>query len=200
MKQFPALGVTGGVGCGKSEVGRILAALGAAVIDADAVVHDLLRRDDAVQDAVVRLVGPAARTAGGVLDRGVIAAMVFADAEKRRALEQILHPRVWTVIQAWREEQRPARPGAALIPLLYEAGLVDGWDAVWCVAAEDAAVDARVRARGWDPAHLASRRAAQWPLAKKMERADVVIRNDGSLAELNAAVTREWKTFLERSA
>ncbi|HMP75905.1 MAG TPA: dephospho-CoA kinase [Kiritimatiellia bacterium] len=200
MSRFPALGVTGGVGCGKSEVGRVLQRLGVALLDADALVHALLRDDADVKDGVVRLIGPAARAADGALDRKAIAAVVFADAEKRAALERLLHPRVWAAIQEWRTAQRAVQPCAALIPLLYEAGLTAGWDAIWCIAAEDAVVDARVRARGWDPAHLAARRAAQWPLAEKMERADAVIRNDGTLDELETTVKREWETFLERSA
>lgn len=199
MKRYPSLGVTGGLGCGKSEVGRILSEAGADVLDADLVAHELLRDNRAVQEAVTGLCGPQIRGADGQLNRKAIAAQVFAEPAKRKALEAILHPRIWDVVRRWRSEQEHIRPGVVLIPLLFEADLTSGWDAVWCVAASDALVNERLRERGWSNAQIESRRHAQWPIEEKIRRADTVIHNDGSREALKKTVLDYWEKLLERS-
>ncbi|MBW7909120.1 MAG: dephospho-CoA kinase [Kiritimatiellae bacterium] len=199
MNRFPAVAVTGGVGCGKSEVGRILAELGVEILDADAVSHDLLKCDGEVRNAVLSLFGAGIVNSQGDLDRKRIAAHVFADEKKRVALEAVLHPRIWSVICDWREEKRSSGPSAALIPLLYEAGLAEGWDSIWCVAASDEVVNERLRERGWSSEHIEQRRRAQWSLEEKVKRADVVIQNDGSREALRATVLESWNQFVKRS-
>lgn len=199
MNRYPSLGITGGMGCGKSEVGRILAELGVAVIDADHVAHDLLRSDEATQRAVIALCGSEICGPDGQLSRKAIAGHVFGHEGRRKALEAILHPRVWEQIRTWREEKKCTEPTAALIPLLYEAGLTEGWDSIWCVAASDERVLERLRGRGWDMDEINRRRHAQWPLEEKMKRADVVIMNDGSRDALKEAVLSCWNQLLKRS-
>lgn len=196
---YPAVAVTGGVGCGKSEVGQILRAAGVAVLDADAVVHELLAADRAVQAAVVNLCGPSVRSADGSMDRRAIARQIFENADQRRALEAILHPRVWDRIQAWRSTERTRVGCAALIPLLFEAGLTEGWTEMWCVVASDEIVEKRLLARGWSTAEIALRRGAQWPVGQKSARADCVIENNGSLESLRECVLRYWNHLMERS-
>lgn len=196
----PAVAITGGIGCGKSEVGRILAEHGVAVLDADDVVHALLESDAAVRNAVVALCGPETRLPDGRLDRKRIAERVFRDAELRRALERVLHPPVWDRIRAWREKTVEQGPCAALIPLLFEAGLTEGWTSMWCIAASDDVAEARLMARGMSAEQIRLRRASQWPLAEKRRRASVVIENEGTRDALRIAVMNEWKTLLERSA
>ncbi len=199
-RPYPAVGVTGGVGCGKSEIGRILREAGAAVLDADDQVHDLLNSDPGVRDAVRRVLGAEMAGPDGALDRAAIARAVFADVTKRRALEAILHPPVWARIREWRDARRERGGSAALIPLLFEAGLTEGWTETWCVVAPDATADARLRARGWDAAEIARRRAAQWPPAEKSARADCIIVNDGTIGELRDRVMARWNELMERSS
>lgn len=197
--RYPTVGITGGMGCGKSEVGRILSEAGVEVMDADVLTHDLLREDTGVMDAVVALCGAQVRREDGQLDRSAIAAQVFGDEGKRKALEAIIHPRVWKTIQQWRAARSGDAPTAALIPLLFEAGLTHGWDAIWCVAASDAVVNERLRARGWSDEQIERRRRVQLPLAEKMKRSDLVIRNEGSREELKKNVLESWKELLKRS-
>ncbi len=199
MSAYPSVAVTGGVGCGKSEVGRILAELGVAVLDADVLAHEFLKHDSAVREAVLQLCGREVLDADGELNRRAIGAQVFADTGKRLALEAILHPRIWSRIRSWREELRASQASAALIPLLYEAGLTEGWDAIWCIATSDEVVNGRLRDRGWSIEQIEQRRRAQWPIDEKIKRADVVIRNDGSREALKENVLECWTTLVKRS-
>lgn len=196
---FPVVGITGGVGCGKSEVGRLLAALGVAVRDADEVVHGLLAAGQPVAAAVIQRFGPGVAGAEGGVDRARLGALVFADASARRELEAIVHPPTLDALRAWRDGMREKGPAAVLVPLLFEAGFTDGWDAVWCISAKPGVVQQRLRARGWSDQAIAARQAAQWPLAEKEKRADRVIDNSGGLDELAAAVQQMWKTLVKRS-
>lgn len=190
----PVIAITGGPGCGKSEAGRALAAIGVAVWDADAAVHRLLATDRAVRSAVERLFGPAVLRSDGELDRAGIAVRVFEDETARRALEGILHPPVLAELREWREKARASIGGAALVPLLFEADADDGrWDAVWCIVARDEVAAERLRARGWSNARIAAVRAAQWPLEKKAAHATVVIENNGSLEEFARLVQSYWR-------
>lgn len=199
MARFPLVGITGGVGCGKSEVGRLLAEMGVQVVDADEMVHDLLRGDSTVKRALVARFGDQIVSADGSMDRAVLADRVFADTVARRDLEGILHPVVRARLLAWSQKQRQIGPGAALVPLLFEAGFAEGWDAIWCVSADPDVVRARIRQRGWSDAQLAQRRAAQWPLADKEMKATCVLHNNGSRDELAADVRRAWDEVLKRS-
>ncbi len=195
MTRYPAVAVTGGVGCGKSEVGRILEQLGVSVLDSDTVVHRLLRESSEVRDAVANLCGVGVLGSDGALNRAAIAARVFESESLRRGLEAILHPRVRAEIDAWRAAWRERGGCAALIPLLFEAGFEEGWDSIWCVSARDEIVAARLAARGWTPEQIEARRRAQWPLTEKAARADVTIENNGSVEELEKSVTRHWRSL-----
>ena len=199
MPVFPVVGITGGVGCGKSEVGRILAELGVAVLDADEVVHGLFVTGSPVATAVLAHFGSAVATPEGGVDRARLGSLVFADAAARRALEALVHPPVLVNIRKWREQAKGMRPAAALIPLLFEVGFTEGWDAVWCVSAEPGIVQQRLLARGWSAETIAARQAAQWPLAEKEKRADAVIYNNGRRDELAAAVQQMWMKLAKRS-
>ncbi|MCZ7591126.1 MAG: dephospho-CoA kinase [Kiritimatiellae bacterium] len=197
--RHPTIGITGGMGCGKSEVGRILSEIGVEIMDSDALSHDLLREDESVKTAVIALCGPDVQRADGELDRAAIAAQVFSDESKRKALEALIHPRVWETIQRWRTARKNVAPAAALIPLLFEAGLTDGWDAIWCISAPDAVVNERLRGRGWSLEQIERRRRVQLPLEEKMRRSDLVIRNEGTREELKTNILESWTTLLKRS-
>ena len=168
------LGITGGIACGKSEVGRILERRGFAVCDADRLAHAAIAPGGEAQAAVARRFGSGILGADGAVDRSALARRVFGDPRALADLNAIVHP-------------------AALVPLLFEAGWTDGWTAVICVAADPARVRERLARRGWTEEESRRRIAAQWPLEEKMRRADHVIRNDGTLAELESAVAELLK-------
>jgi dephospho-CoA kinase len=187
------IALTGGIGCGKTEAARMLAALGAAVWDADEAVHRLLRRGTAAYQRIVCAFGPGVVRAGGGLCRVALAQAVFADARQRKRLEKILHPAVAREMRAWLAEQRrEKRTAVAVVPLLFEVGLQRGWDAVVCVATDETVVLRRLRRRGMAAEEARRRMAAQWPLTRKVKQADVVIWNNGTRRQLAAQMKRFW--------
>lgn len=185
------------MGAGKSSVAAALARRGAAVIDAD----ELARR--ATEDpAVLARIGAALGAAlvrGGRLDRAATARLVFADADARRALEAIVHP--WVRAEASRREAALAAAGTEPVmvvhdvPLLFERDLDLGMDVSVAVLAPLALREARVAARGGDPAGVRARDAAQLPSEAKAARADFVIVNDGDEAALERAVAALWTSM-----
>lgn len=188
--------MTGGIACGKSEVGRLLSRCGAAVLDTDRVAHRLQRPGTTVFRAIVRRFGTSVLDRRGRLDRRRLGEKVFSDRRARRALERIMHPRVIAYAERWvRARRREGRRAVVLIPLLYEVDWTGPWDAVLCVAASPAHVRARLRARGLSAGEAAARLAAQMPLAEKIRRADYVIRNNASRTQLAVQVRKFWKTI-----
>ena len=174
------LGLTGGIGAGKSTALAAFEELGCPTLSSDAVVHALYREPD-VRSAVVERFGPGVLGDDGEVARAALAARVFSDDIARRWLEQLLHPRVAAALERWRSEQEAAQPGALLVhevPLLYEARLAGRYDAVVLITAPD---DVR-RAR--TPERFDERAAKQLPESEKVARADHVYVNDGTVAEL----------------
>jgi len=187
------LGITGGIACGKSEVGRILERRGFAVCDADRLAHAAIAPGGEAQAAVARRFGSGILGADGAVDRSALARRVFGDPRALADLNAIVHPAARRALDRWLAALPPDRDAAALVPLLFEAGWTDGWTAVICVAADPARVRERLARRGWTEEESRRRIAAQWPLEEKMRRADHVIRNDGTLAELESAVAELLK-------
>lgn len=174
------LGLTGGIGAGKSTALAAFAQLGCPTLSSDQIVHALYL-DPEVRAAVVEHFGSGVLGDDGEVARPELAARVFADEDERRWLEGLLHPLVAAALERWRDAQETAHPGALLVhevPLLYEAGLADRYDAVVLIAAPD---DMR-RARR--PTHFDERAAAQLPQSDKVALADYVYVNDGTPAEL----------------
>lgn len=190
--------LTGGIGCGKTEVGRLLQKFGAAVWEADESVHRLLRPGTPAYRRIVRAFGSKVVRSGGGICRVALAAAVFSDPEKRRALEKILHPVIIREMRKWLAAQRRTRRLAvAVVPLLFEVGLAHGWDAVWCVAADETLALRRLARRGVKPTDARARMAAQWPLKRKCHEADVIIWNNGTRRALAAQVRKIWATCME---
>ncbi|MDP9255813.1 MAG: dephospho-CoA kinase [Actinomycetota bacterium] len=174
------LGLTGGIGAGKSTALAAFAQLGCPTLSSDQIVHALYL-DPEVRAAVAEHFGPGVLGEDGEVSRSALGRRVFADDGDRRWLEGLLHPRVAAALGRWREEQEAAHPGALLVhevPLLYEAGLADRYDAVVLITAPD---DLR-RARR--PEHFDERAATQLPEGDKAAHADHVYVNAGTPAEL----------------
>jgi dephospho-CoA kinase len=185
---LPFVGLTGGLGAGKSTALELLAELGAATLSSDAVVHELLATDE-LRDRVAERLGPEV-LADGVLDRSRIAERVFADDEARAWLESELWPRVGARVAAWRAELDSAtpQPRAAVVevPLLFEAGMESAFDTTIAVVADEALREKRAAARGH--ASVAERAGLQLTQDDKAARADHAIRNDGSVDALRSAL------------
>jgi dephospho-CoA kinase len=180
----PFVGLTGGVGAGKSTALAELHRLGAATLSTDAVVHDLYA-SDAVRDAVVERFGPEVAPDGKV-DRAELATRAFATPEGRAWLEALLWPRVGARIAAWREEQlaREPLPVAMVVevPLLFEAGMEGAFDATIAVVADEGVRARRAEGRGHEAVN--ERVARQLPQDEKARRADHAVHNNGSRTEL----------------
>jgi dephospho-CoA kinase len=182
----PFVGLTGGLGAGKSEALRLLGELGAATLSTDAVVHDLLATDE-LRDQVVDRLGPEVMR-DGALDRSAIAERVFGDDEARAWLEGVLWPRVGERVAAWRAEVGADRVAVVEVPLLFESGMEDVFDHTIAVVADEGVRERRAAARGH--ANVVERAGRQLAQAEKAERADFTVRNDGSLAELRGSLSQ----------
>lgn len=193
---LPFVGLTGGIGAGKSTALDALQRLGAATLSTDRVVHELYG-DPAVRDEVAARFGFAVQ-ADGAIDRAALARAAFATPQDRRWLESLLWPRVGERMVSWRESLETAqpRPRAAVIevPLLFESGLDHGFDATIAVIADEATREARASARGHEA--LAERGARQLSQEEKSQRATYTVRNDGTPAELEAKLSAILDTLL----
>jgi dephospho-CoA kinase len=186
----PFVGLTGGLGAGKSEALRALGELGAATLSTDAVVHELYESDE-LRDLVVARLGEAVAP-GGELDRSRIAERVFGDEEARGWLEGELWPRVGQRVAEWKQEVDaldPAPPAAVVeVPLLFESGMEAVFDATIAVVVDEDVRAERAGARGH--ASVAERTGRQLSQREKADRADFEVRNDGSLEELRETLSR----------
>lgn len=189
MSPVPFVGLTGGMGAGKSTALAALRRLGAVTLSTDEVVHELYRTDE-VRDLVVDRWG-ADVAPGGEVDRAVVAQRAFAAPEERAWLEQLLWPRVGQRVMDFRAEAEAADPPppAAVVetPLLFEAGMDAAYDATIAVIAPEAVRRARAAARGH--AAVDERTSRQLSQEEKAERATYAVVNDGSIDELEAKLS-----------
>lgn len=184
-------GLTGGIGSGKSTVARLLSERGVPVVDADELARQAVAVGSEGLAQVVAELGPEVLGPGGELDRKRVASLVFADATARRKLNAITHPIVRRLSQQRFEalEREGVTLSAYDVPLLFEVGLDAVLRPVVLVAASEATQISRILARdGLTEAEARARISAQLPLSEKRQRADHVLENDGSLAELAAQV------------
>ncbi|WP_225848456.1 dephospho-CoA kinase [Streptomyces sp. HPF1205] len=194
------VGLTGGIGAGKSEVARLLASYGAVLVDADRIAREVVEPGTPGLAAVVAEFGPGILAGDGSLDRPALGAIVFADEERRAALNAIVHPLVG---RRSAELQQAAGPDAIVVhdvPLLAENGLASLYDLVVVVDAAPATqLDRLVRLRGMTEHEARSRMAAQATREERLAVADLVVRNDGPLTELEPQVQAVWRTLTERA-
>lgn len=183
------IGLTGGIGCGKSSAAAVFVALGFRVRDTDRIVKEQVLTDPAVVAEAVGRWGAGVADPEGRLDRARVAAVVFADKGERAWWEAVVHPRVGRL---WRGEvaAEPEAEWVIEVPLLFEAGLEKGFDFVVCVGANPSTQLARVTARGMTQAQAEQRIASQLPLATKLNSAHAVLWNEGSPAFLHAQTAR----------
>jgi dephospho-CoA kinase len=195
MAPVPLVGLTGGIGAGKSEALRALEELGAATLSTDAVVHELLQEPQ-VRDLVVERLGDGVAPDGEV-DRSLVAERVFEGAGDRAWLEGVLWPRVGERVLAWKAQvdaADPSPPAAVVeVPLLFESGMEDAFEHTIAVIADEEVRERRAAGRG--QAAVASRAGRQLPQTEKAERAEFVVRNDGSLDELKQSLSRVLGTI-----
>ena len=189
------LGLTGGIGSGKSTVLEMLQKKGAATIDADAIVHGLYADDVTLRNAIRREFGDEVKTDDGLVNRKALADIVFASPRERKKLEELIHPRVRRKIKA--ELTQTQRPVIVVdIPLLYESRWENEFDAVLVVNANDETRLSRLVRRGLPRTEARKRIDAQMPLQIKLRKADFVINNDGPRIETEKHVDRLWQRIL----
>ena len=185
----PFIGLTGGMGAGKSEALAALERLGAATLSTDAVVHELLDSDEVRGELVARFGDPVAP--GGRIDRSAVATLVFEKEDERKWLEGVLWPRVGQRVDSWRremgEKEPPPRALVVEVPLLFEAGMDAVFDHTIAVVADEQAIAKRTAERGH--AGVESRRGRQLSQQEKAERAEYLVQNDGSIEELEATLS-----------
>lgn len=183
------LGITGGIACGKTETGRILSSAGFAVLDSDFVAHELMAKGQPVYAAVVEHFGTAILAENGEIDRIRLGKIVFEKDSEREALNRLVHPAVIEVAQQWMAGRRKEnRDAAVLVPLLFEVGWTDGWDAVVCVTAPEKQIFQRLEKRGLSIEEARRRIAAQMPLKEKASQAEFTVENGGSMEALQRRI------------
>ena len=177
------IGITGGVGMGKSTAAKLLREQGVPVVDSDDLARAVVAVGEPALAEVSEIFGAEFLDAQGQLDRGKMAAHIFGNDAERKKLEAIIHPRVrecWLLqMESWRAENVPL--GVVVIPLLFEVGAEGEFDSVICVACTGNTQRERLRARGWDDVQIAARIAAQMDVAEKIERANQVVWTEGDV-------------------
>ncbi|WP_217235629.1 dephospho-CoA kinase [Streptomyces sp. AC555_RSS877] len=196
------VGLTGGIGAGKSEVSRLLVACGAVLVDADRIAREVVAPGTSGLAAVVKAFGEEVLTPDGALDRPKLGSIVFADPEKLAVLNAIVHPLVGA--RSHELESAAAADDAVVVhdvPLLTENGLAPLYDVVVVVDVDpETQLDRLVRLRGMTEADARARMAAQATREQRLEIADVVIDNDVPLPELERRVRDVWADLVRRTA
>jgi len=192
------IGLTGGIASGKSTVSDFLAQLGAAIIDTDKISREVVQPGSAALQAINERYGEAILNEDGSLRRDRLGEIVFASPAEKQWLEALLHP----LIKARAAElaQLAAEKGVSVVvfdvPLLFETGWNEAVDAIWTVYVSPAVQQRRLKLRdGFTDEEATARLEAQWPIAEKAERADVVINNEGTPAETRRQVEAAWRAL-----
>jgi len=194
------VGLTGGIGSGKSTVARLLEKRGAVVFDADLLAREAVERGTPGHAAVIERFGADVLAPGGELDREALASIVFADPSARRDLEEIVHPEVRRLFaegsEAYRDTDRVVVFSA---PLLVETGMHTAFEILVVVSATVATqIERLMRQRGMSESSIRARIVAQAPLEDKAAVADFLVDNEGTLDELESQVDRLWNDLSAR--
>jgi dephospho-CoA kinase len=177
------LGLTGGIGMGKSMAAQLLQARGLAVIDTDDLARRVVQPGQPALEEICQAFGADLKDSAGQLRRDALAQIVFADPVARAKLEAVTHPRITQLwrqqLQVWRKEGRTV--AVVVIPLLFETKVEVEFDAVICLACAETTQLKRLAARGWSSEQIRQRLAAQMPVAEKMSRANFVVWTEGEV-------------------
>ena len=189
------IGLTGGIGSGKSTVSQFLAELGAVILDADKAGHETFQPDTEAWREVVAAFGQEILSPDGEIDRKKLGEIVFGHPESLLRLNQIMHPRMYEMMKARIEEYR--RQGVAVVvleaALLIEASWASLVDEVWITVASEARILERLKEqRGLAEEQTLARIRSQLPSEERIKHADVVINNDGDLHAVKAKVKELW--------
>jgi len=186
------LGLTGGVGMGKSTAAQFLVKRGVSLVDTDILAREVVGPGQPALKEIQRTFGDEVIASDGQLRRDVLARIVFSDPVARQKLESLTHPRIRELwgeqVALWRAAQTPV--ACVIIPLLFETGAEREFDATICVACSPATQQKRLQERGWTPEQISQRIAAQLPVERKIASASFVVWSDGSLDVLAAQLDR----------
>lgn len=196
------VGLTGGIGSGKTTVARMLETRGAVVFDADLLARDAVEPGTPGYHQVVERFGPNVLAPGGGIDREALAAVVFADPAARRDLEAIVHPEIRRLFAESTEAYRDTDAVVVFsAPLLVETGMHTAFEVLVVVSAPvEQQIERLMRERAMSERAIRERIAAQLPLEDKAEVADILIDNDGTLEELEGQVDRVWTQLRARAS
>lgn len=195
LEDMIRVGLTGGIGSGKSTVARLLAEQGALVIDADQIAREVVKPGEPALTEIIERFGPEVVASDGSLDRGALAAIVFADTAALSDLNAITHPRI---AQRTAELMEQAADDAVVVydvPLMVENNATDEWDAVIVVEADHQVRVHRLIERGLSPEDIEARMSRQASDEERRAVADVLIVNSGDLDDLRDQVTRSWNSL-----
>jgi dephospho-CoA kinase len=196
------IAVTGGIACGKSYLAEYLVKQAVAVCDADDLVHSILAEDRLVRSAVLGEFGREVIDVDGKINRRKLGGIVFADSSKLRELNAIVHPVVKQKVKDWLagRERAGDKLAVVIIPLLFEAGMDRGWDAVVAVVTTPVLQLRRLKKRGLTEVQCRQRIDAQLAMEIKAERSDFVIMNDGSKAAFERNIEEVLREIQEKRA
>ena len=186
------IGLTGGIGMGKSTAADWWQQRGVAVLDTDIIARQVVEPGHPALAEIIQAFGPEMVDRQGRLRREAVAARVFGDSQARQQLEAILHPRIREIWQTEAQKLAAANQILAIvvIPLLFETQAESSLDGTVCVACTSISQFTRLRQRDWTETQISQRNAAQWPVERKMMHADYVVWNEGRLEILAAQL--EW--------
>jgi len=193
MKRRGAIGLTGGIACGKSEVAGVLRDEGIPVYDTDTAAHALLEPGHWVYEKIIQEFGLEYVRPEGGIDRRKLGELVFHDSAQREKLNQIMHPVIFKTMLEWLDDQLTRVDHAVvMVPLLFETGAEKYVEKVMVIAADEQRVFERLRNRGLTREDALARINSQLPLTEKVRRADAVIWNNDDLSALKKSVVEIW--------
>ena len=194
------IGLTGGIGSGKSTIAGFLSESGVPVIDTDLVTHDILKTDSDIRQRILVTFGKEILNRDGSIDRQALGKKVFSEAQQKEKLEEILHPAILSYVMERLGEFRERGFAAVVleVPLLIEAGWAGYVDEVWVASAPRKTILCRMNAKGVPAGDTVARMEAQLPSGERNRHADVIIDTDCSLSDLKAEIKGLWQEFLSR--
>jgi dephospho-CoA kinase len=190
------IGLTGSMGSGKSSVAKLLQEFGYFVVDADTLAHEGLEPGSASFDSIVKKLGSSILQLDGEIDRRKLGQIIFAEPGLKSWLESLIHPIVQMKVQAKRKEWEKLGAKVAFyeVPLLFEKGLESQFDKIIVVWVSEKIQYQRLKSRNnWTDEEIYHRNQSQWPINKKLEKADYKINNDGTIEELRLQVQQLLK-------